>query len=45
VLTGLLGGMLATGVPVDDDEIWRLHDAATRQANRTARPPGRTAPA
>ena len=37
VLTGLLSRMLTTGVPVDDDEIWHLFDAATGDA-RAAKP-------
>jgi hypothetical protein len=45
VLTGLLGRMLATGVPVDDDEIWRLHDASARAALAATRPSEGTAPA
>jgi hypothetical protein len=32
VLTGLLSGLLAVGVPAADDDVWRLHDAAARDA-------------
>ena len=41
VLTGLLSGLLAVGVPIDDDDLWRLFDAAARDADRTrSRPTG-----
>jgi hypothetical protein len=32
-LTGLLSRLLTVGVPDEDDELWRLHDAAARDAD------------